>query len=183
MKAKGNVFKNKRVLMEYIFRAKSEKQRTKTLEEQSAAYRARNKAARERRAARIVEKHRLAVTGDDVPKELQAVAAAVKKAPGRPVIAEPAAPPKPTGPPKTAAEKRLERKVERTKQKKVVAAAKKEAKKPKPAEPKPAAEKPAEKPAEPKPAAEKQKAPAQAKKKKQTGGAQKQQQPPAKKQQ
>jgi large subunit ribosomal protein L19e len=184
MKAKGNVFKNKRVLMEYIFRAKSEKQRTKTLEEQSAAYRARNKAARERRAARIVEKHRLAVTGDEVPKELAFVAAAVKKAPGRPVIVEPAAPPPVVaGPPKSAAEKRQERKVERTKQKKAVAAAKKEAKKPKAAEPKPAPA--AEKPAEQKSAAEKTKtAPAgQTKKKKQTGGAQNQQQPPAKKQQ
>jgi len=183
MKAKGNVFKNKRVLMEYIFRAKSEKQRTKTLEEQSAAYRARNKAARERRAARLVEKHRLAATGDNVPKELQAVHAAVKKAPGKPVIVEPAAPaPVAAGPQKTAAEKRADRKVERTKQKKAAVAAKKETKKPaepKPSEPKAAAEKPAE----PKAAAEKPKpAGQQTKKKKQTGGAQKQQ-PPAKKQQ
>lgn len=49
MKVKGNVFKNKRVLQEYIFKAKAEKARLKALEDQSAAHRARNKAARERR--------------------------------------------------------------------------------------------------------------------------------------
>jgi len=58
MKVKGNVFKNKRVLMEYIFKAKAEKLRVKSLEDQAAAHRLRNKAARQRRLAKQVEAHR-----------------------------------------------------------------------------------------------------------------------------
>jgi len=50
MKVKGNVFKNKRVLMEYIFKAKAEKVRLKSLEDQAQAHRQRNKAARLRKA-------------------------------------------------------------------------------------------------------------------------------------
>jgi large subunit ribosomal protein L19e len=53
LKCKGNVFKNKSVLMEEIFKRKAEVKRAKQLNDQADARRQRNKDARRRREDRI----------------------------------------------------------------------------------------------------------------------------------
>jgi len=90
-KAKGNVFKNKRVLMEYIFRVKTEKSRVKTLEEQALAQKNKNKAARDKRQQRALERHRIMASGEEVPEDLKQIAATSK---GKDVSSTPASAPK-----------------------------------------------------------------------------------------
>ncbi|TKR81686.1 hypothetical protein L596_015518 [Steinernema carpocapsae] len=56
LRAKGNAFKNKRNLLEYIFKKKAENLRSKQLAEQADARRQKNKEARKRREERIAAK-------------------------------------------------------------------------------------------------------------------------------
>jgi len=72
MKVKGNVFKNKRVLMEHIFKAKAEKVRETAEKEQGELRRQKNRKMRERRTNRL-EERRQVLSGDKKQKKAGAV--------------------------------------------------------------------------------------------------------------
>ncbi|KAL7062292.1 hypothetical protein AAHC03_01582 [Spirometra sp. Aus1] len=92
---KGNIFKNKRVLIDHIHKKKSERLRSKQLSDQAEAMRQRKREAKVRREQRLVERRK---------KMLQAIAAPAA-APVAPTQAAAAAPaPAPTPVPKPAKE-------------------------------------------------------------------------------
>jgi large subunit ribosomal protein L19e len=83
MKVKGNVFKNKRVLIEAVHKQKAEKVREKAIADQFEARRAKNKASRERKLARREERLTAGVHLEQQPAAAQPAAAPAKAAPAK----------------------------------------------------------------------------------------------------
>jgi large subunit ribosomal protein L19e len=77
LRCKGNVFKNKRTLVEFIHKAKAEKNREKTIADQFEARRLRNKAARERKLGRAEE--RRTTEAEAMSADIQAASAGADK--------------------------------------------------------------------------------------------------------
>jgi large subunit ribosomal protein L19e len=79
MKCKGNVFKNKRVLMEHIHKKKAENSRAKMLSDQAEARRTKVKEARKRRDERQVTKRQEVLKSHSKEEEVTPVPASSSK--------------------------------------------------------------------------------------------------------
>jgi len=113
LKSKGNVFKNKRVLIEYIHKAKAEQSREKELAEQVEARKVRSKALREKRnaAEKKAEEEGVVIKNNDkkekpAKKEKAAPAKEDKPAAAAPAKKEAAAPAKKEATPAAAPAKK-----------------------------------------------------------------------------